>query len=90
MTEAAATVVALETLDDLIGLWPSVAEWGREIGIKPSHAATIKVRGKLPVEYWPGTISAAAERAKIDARFKGVTSDALLKISTNQSPPGNE
>lgn len=68
----------MRTLDDLMGLWPSVSEFGRDIGIKPSHAQTIRVRGSIPVEYWPAIIKAASERG-----FKGVTAERLMALHTN-------
>lgn len=58
-----------------MGLWPSVADFGRDIGIKPSHAQTIRVRGSIPVEYWPAIIRAAAERG-----IEGVTADSLMAL----------
>jgi antitoxin VapB len=64
-----------ETVGVLMGQWPSVAEFARDIGIKPSHAQVMKVRGSIPVDYWPATISAARARG-----IKGVTAELLMKL----------
>lgn len=63
---------------DVTALWPSDAECARDIGIKPNHLGTLKTRGKIPSEYWPGMIAGAAERG-----IPGVTSDTLLALQTH-------
>lgn len=60
---------------DVIALWPSDADCARDIGIKPNHLGTLKTRGNIPSEYWPGMISGAADR-----RIAGVTAETLLAL----------
>lgn len=69
----------------LLGRWPSVAEFARDIGINPSHAQTMKTRGSIPVDYWPATIVAAKQR-----HIEGVTAEHLLKLHARDriAPPG--
>jgi len=81
-----------ETLDELIGLWPSEAEFARDIGLKPSHVAVFKVRRKIPSTYWPAIIEAAQQRCleggvTVEQKrgFKAVTADALLKIQVSMA-----
>lgn len=64
-----------KTVAALMDRWPTTAEFARDIGIKPTHAQTIRVRGRLPVEYWQRVIDAAAERG-----IRGVTAAFLLEI----------
>jgi len=65
----------LETVAQVMGLWATDAEFARDIGIKPSHAQTMKVRGSIPVDYWPDIIAAAERRG-----LAGVTADTLMRI----------
>jgi hypothetical protein len=58
-----------------MNLWPTVAEFARDIGIKPTHAQTMRVRGSIPVEYWPNILAAAKAR-----KLGGITADALMKL----------
>lgn len=74
----------IDTVAALMGLWPSDADFARDIGIKPSHGQTIKLRGSLPVDYWPATIAAAARRG-----FGGVTAELLMRLHAGErlAPP---
>jgi hypothetical protein len=63
----------MRTIDDLMKLWPTVAEFARDIGIKPTHAQTMRVRGSIPVEYWPNILAAAKTR-----NLPGITADTLI------------
>jgi hypothetical protein len=74
----------IRTIDDLIVLWPSDAEFGRDIGVKPSHVGVMKVRKKIPSEHWQAIIDAAARRhaEDPDQGFDQVTAQLLLDIQT--------
>jgi hypothetical protein len=57
------------TVADIMGLWPSDSQFAREAStvvakITPNHAATMKMRNSIPVNYWPGIVAAAAVRAE--------------------------
>lgn len=80
-----------ETLDELIGFWPSEAEFARDIGLKPSHVAVFKVRRNMPSTYWPAVIE-AADRRKLEAdttaarrKFASVTAETLLKMQVSMA-----
>lgn len=60
-----------------MGLWPNDAEFARDIGVKPSHGQTMKVRGSIPVDYWPKIVSAALHR-----KIKGVSYERLVELHT--------
>lgn len=68
-----------KTIDELISLWPTGADFARDLGLKPNHAGVFKVRGNLPSEYWTATIRAAAARG-----IKGVTAETLLAMQERQ------
>ena len=73
--------VKLKTLDDLIRLWPSEAEFARDIDLKPSHVAVFKCRKNIPSHpYWKRIIAAADLRG-----FDSVTADALLNIQSHMA-----
>lgn len=58
---------------ELIEKWPSVSAWARDIGLKrESHGTLMKMRGRIPVVYWPDMIAAAEKRG-----IEGVTNDSL-------------
>lgn len=70
---------------DLMALWPSVSEFARDIGVKPSHAQTMKARGRIPVDYFEATVEAASRRG-----FAGVTYEALVRMHARQQPATSE
>lgn len=70
-----ASIKSVKTVGDLMRLWPTISDYARDVGLRPTHAQTIAVRGRLPVEYWDITIKAAARRS-----IDGVTADFILKL----------
>ncbi len=77
----------LETIDDLIGLWPSDADFGRDIGVKPSHVGVMKLRRKIASDHWPAIRDAAARRHDEDPSkgFDRVNGDLLLDIHAHMA-----
>lgn len=75
------------TIDDLMGLWPSDAEFARDVGLKENHPSVFKDRRSIPVRHWPAIIEAAQRRAQEPGgrKFKAVTADALLAIQTKMA-----
>lgn len=69
----------IRSIDELAGLWPSHADFARESGIKPSHFQTMRTRGSIPVDFWPGIVAAGTERG-----FEGVTYEALALMHVSQ------
>lgn len=71
----------MSTVPDLIGKWPSVSEWARDLGLKrESHGTLMKMRGSIPVAYWQRMIEAAQARD-----IEGVTLEALAEAHTNKA-----
>jgi hypothetical protein len=53
----------VNTVADLIELWPSAEVFGADIGLKwPGHARVMKLRGRIPDDYWPKVVAAARQR----------------------------
>lgn len=50
------------TVDDIFKEFGGPAEMGRVIGKTTEHAASMRRRGSIPVDYWPKIIEAARER----------------------------
>lgn len=67
----------IESVATLIASWPepSVANFARDIGVTVEHAAGMKRRTSIPLEYW-GTVIEAARALNIE----GVTVDGLLDL----------
>jgi hypothetical protein len=61
---------------DVIGLWPSVADFAGDIGIARKHAQTMKDRKSIPAPYWAKVMAAAAARGIV-----GVTLERLAEIA---------
>ncbi|MEO2039340.1 MAG: hypothetical protein ABGW90_11705 [Martelella sp.] len=52
------------THTDLILRWPSIAEFGRDIGVPYEAAKAMRRRGNIPAQYW--------KRAGEAARLRGI------------------
>jgi hypothetical protein len=62
---------------DVINLWPSDADFARDIHVRPNHLQTMKARKSIPAEYWPALVSAARRR-----RIPGITLACLASLRT--------
>jgi len=60
---------------EIIDAWPSPSELGNDLGLAASHIRTMRVRNKIPAEWWTTLIEAAARRG-----IKGITAEALAKL----------
>lgn len=63
----------MKRVDDIIGLWPSIADLGRDLGLPYSTVAAWKQRGSIPVSYWRELVRAARHR-----KLHGVTAELLV------------
>jgi hypothetical protein len=78
----------IKTWDELIALWPSIADFGEDAGegtlkgepLKANHVHTLKARKHMPSQYWPGIIEGAKRRG-----IRGVTAELMLEIQTNMT-----
>jgi hypothetical protein len=76
----------MNSIDKVLGQWPSMADLGRDLGVPYSTVAAWKQRGSIPVSYWRGLTDAARSRG-----LRDVTSDLLVDLHDPQaarSPAG--
>lgn len=64
----------MDSVDDIIGLWPSMADLGRDLGLPYPTVAAWKQRGSIPVTYWRELVRAAQQRG-----YHEVTADLLVE-----------
>lgn len=64
----------------LMALWPSVSDFARDIGIAPTHAHVMKLRGSIPPAHWSAVVSAAEARG-----FSDVSMDVLASFVSRRS-----
>jgi hypothetical protein len=70
----------MQNVQDLFELWPEpkVANVARDIGVTTEHAAGMKRRGSIPVDYWPALVDNAKHR-----KIRGVDYAALVQIHSS-------
>lgn len=77
----------MKSVDEIVDLWPSMADLARDLDVPYSTVAAWKQRGSIPVGYWRHLIDAAQRR-----RFASVTSMALIEAhdpaAADPPPPG--
>jgi hypothetical protein len=69
----------MRTLDDVFDAFGGPAAVGRVLGKSTEHAASMRRRGSIPVEYWPVLLS-AAHKQNIDH----LTYEALVLIHSRR------
>jgi hypothetical protein len=80
-------VLAVQTsFRDLIGRWPSIAEFARAIEVKYQAARKMRLRNNVDSGHWPALLAAAKKRGirisadalvEMSARRKGASKKAL-------------
>lgn len=66
----------MKTFDDVFAAFDGPARFAEAIGIKDSHAQTMKTRGSIPPAYWNAVVAAAMAKG-----IDGVTLEALAAIA---------
>jgi hypothetical protein len=57
------TTPDINSVSDIISLWPSAEQFAKDIGLKyPSYGRVIKMRRRLPERYWPAALESAEKR----------------------------
>lgn len=69
----------MDTFDAVFEAFGGATKLAEAIGIRPVHAQTMRNRKSIPAIYWLDIVEAAREK-----RIKGVTFDALAKISARE------
>ncbi len=72
----------MKGVEEILALWPSNADLGRDLGVPYPTVAAWKQRGSIPVAYWRNLIDAARSRG-----LRGVTSELLVEL---HDPRGEE
>ena len=57
----------MDTFQDVINAWPSVAAFSEDIGVPVAHVRMMKRRNSIPAWFWADAIESAKAR-----RIKGV------------------
>jgi hypothetical protein len=76
----------MESVTEIFGLWPSDAEFGRDVGVAYTTAASWKQRGSIPAAYWQHVTEAAKRRGHPE-----VTAELLARLHAReraQAPSG--
>jgi hypothetical protein len=77
----------MQNVADVLALWPSDAEFGRDIGVAYPTVSAWKQRGSIPAAYWWHIIRAAAHRGHPE-----ITADLLARLHARKvndtSPAG--
>ncbi len=62
----------MQTIQDIIALWPSAAELARRLGQKPIVVQRWRSRGRIPAQYFPAIIG-LAESDGINLTYKDLS-----------------
>lgn len=74
--------VSMESVSDIIALWPSPEEFAADIDVAVSLVRVWKFRKSIPAERW-AAITAAAKRRDITE----VTADELVRLAAKDPLP---
>jgi hypothetical protein len=79
------------SVDDIFDAFGGPSAVGRVIGKSTEHAASMRRRGSIPVDYWPALIAHAREVAADPEQprcrmMAHVTSDTLMLIHADRPP----
>lgn len=69
----------METFSDIIDAFGGPVEFGLAIGIKTSHARTMKARDSIPASRWMAVADAAAAKG-----LRAVTIEAMASIEARR------
>ena len=67
---------------DLIDLWPSIRDFGSDLGVEYNTAKHIRRRGVIPARYWAAAIAGAQRR-----QIAGVTAEILIYCVAKSKAP---
>lgn len=69
----------MNSFAEIIALWPTVAAFADDVGVKYPTAASWEQRNTLPSDIWEDVVLAAADRG-----FEGVTLERLAAIAASK------
>ncbi|MEA1674077.1 hypothetical protein [Nitrospirillum sp. BR 11163] len=67
---------------DIISMWPSMADLARDIRASHGAVRVMKVRGRIPDEYWQDLVAGASRRG-----IDGVTLERLAGLAAEKRRP---
>jgi hypothetical protein len=70
----------MQNVADIFAVWPSDAEFGRDIGVPYPTVSAWKQRGSIPAAYWWHIIRAAAQRGHAE-----ITADLLARLHARRA-----
>ncbi len=70
----------MQNVADIFAVWPSDAEFGRDIGVPYPTVSAWKQRGSIPAAYWWHIIRAAAQRGHPE-----ITADLLARLHARKA-----
>jgi len=77
----------MQNVADIFAVWPSDAEFGRDIGVPYPTVSAWKQRASIPAAYWWHIVRAASQRGHPE-----ITADLLARLharrASNGRPPG--
>lgn len=74
----------IQQFKDVIALWPTAAEFGRDIGIHEVSARAMKQRNSIPSKYWEKVIQSAENRG-----IMTITHELLAQFAANPLSKSN-
>ena len=71
----------IATFDDLFTRWPRQGHLSADLGVSPQHLRMMRVRGSIPVRFWPRMVAAAARRG-----IAGLDYALLVRLHVPEEP----
>jgi hypothetical protein len=73
-------IYLMQNVAEIFALWPSDAEFGRDIGVAYPTVSAWKQRGSIPAAYWWHIVRAAAQRGHPE-----ITADLLARLHARKA-----
>lgn len=71
----------ITSFDDLFTRWPRQGHLSADLGVSPQHLRMMRVRGSIPVRFWPRMVAAAARRG-----IAGLDYELLVRLHVPDEP----
>jgi len=71
----------IATFDDLFTRWPRQGHLSADLGVSPQHLRMMRLRGSIPVRFWPRMVAAAARRG-----IAGLDYELLVRLHLPEEP----
>lgn len=78
--DASCIVSGMQTVADIIGLWPNAVALADELGVSVITVRSWKQRNSIPPVHWLSLVDRAASRG-----IEGVTLEALARIAAQSA-----